>query len=134
MLGLNTHRVGNGFYVARPISAALRATIEGLTQGKSVVRRRLGVALAAPEVAAKLRASVGLPARDGLLVRGVESDGPAARAGIAEGDLLVTAGDAPLSSIADFHSALAAAGDEFKLVVVRGNDERNVVVNFSPAA
>lgn len=129
--GLNTHRTGRGFYVARPVDAALRSTIDDLAAGKSVVRPRLGVALAPPDVAAKLRASVGLPERVGLLVRGVEPGGPADRAGIAEGDLLVAAGDTVLDSIDALHDALAAAGDTLSLTVVRGNEERIVVLDFS---
>ena len=131
VLGLNTHRTGRGFYVARPIDPALRATIDDLAAGKSVVRPRLGVALAPPEVAAKLRASVGLPSRDGLLVRGVEPGGPAANAGIAEGDLLVAAGDTPLASIEALHDALSGVGETLTLTIVRGTEERTVVVEFS---
>ncbi|MEY2521981.1 MAG: serine protease Do [Ilumatobacteraceae bacterium] len=130
VVGLNTHRIGRGFYVARPIDAALRSTIDDLAAGKSVVRPRLGIALAPPEVAAKLRASVGLPPRDGLLVRGVEEDGPAAAAGIAEGDLLVAAGDTPLVSIEALHDALGAASETLVLTVVRGTEERAVTVTF----
>jgi serine protease Do len=130
VVGLNTHRIGRGFYVARPIDAALRSTIDDLAAGKSVVRPRLGIALAPPEVAAKLRASVGLPPRDGLLVRGVEEDGPAAAAGIAEGDLLVAAGDTPLVSIEALHDALGAASETLVLTVVRGIEERVVTVTF----
>jgi serine protease Do len=131
VVGLNTHRTGRGFYVARPIDPALRSTIDDLAAGKSVVRPRLGVALAPPEVAAKLRASVGLPPRDGLLVRGVEADGPAATAGIAEGDLLTAVGDTPLVSIEALHDALGAAGETLSLTVVRGTEERTVVVTFT---
>jgi serine protease Do len=130
VVGLNTHRIGRGFYVARPIDAGLRSTIDDLAAGKSVVRPRLGIALAPPEVAAKLRASVGLAPRDGLLVRGVEDDGPAAAAGIAEGDLLVAAGDTPLVSIEALHDALGAASETLVLTVVRGTEERVVTVTF----
>jgi serine protease Do len=130
VVGVNTHRIGRGFYVARPIDAALRATIDDLSAGKSVTRPRLGIALAPPEVAAKLRASVGLPERVGLLVRGVEPGGPAANAGIAEGDLLVAAGDTPLDSIDALQDALASAGQTLTLTVVRGTEERSVVVEF----
>ena len=130
VVGLNTHRIGRGFYVARPIDAGLRSTIDDLAAGKSVVRPRLGIALAPPEVAAKLRASVGLPPRDGLLVRGVEEDGPAAAAGIAEGDLLVAAGDTALVSIEALHDALGAASETLVLTVVRGTEERVVTVTF----
>jgi serine protease Do len=131
VIGLNTHRIGRGFYVARPIDEALRATIDDLASGKSVVRPRLGIALAPPEVAAKLRASVGLPEREGLLVRGVEPEGPAANAGIAEGDLLVAAGDAPLTSIEALHDALGSASETLTLTVVRGTEERVVTVTFA---
>ncbi len=130
VVGLNTHRIGRGFYVARPIDASLRSTIDDLSAGKSVVRPRLGIALAPPEVAAKLRASVGLPPRDGLLVRGVEDDGPAAVAGIAEGDLLVAAGDTPLVSIEALHDSLGAATETLTLTVVRGTEERIATVTF----
>jgi S1-C subfamily serine protease len=130
VVGLNTHRTGRGFYVARPIDDALQATIADLAAGKSVVRPRLGVALAPPEVAAKLRASVGLPERAGLLVRGVEEDGPAANAGIVEGDLLVAAGDTALTSIEALHDVLAGATETLSLTVVRGTDERTVLVTF----
>src|SRR4051795_13618350 len=106
VVGLNTHRIGRGFYVARPVDAALVGTIDDLAAGKSVVRPRLGIALAPPEVAAKLRASVGLPPREGLLVRGVEPEGPADNAGIAEGDLLVASGETALTSIESLHQIL----------------------------
>ena len=132
VLGVNTHRTGRGFYIARPADAALRSIIEDLAAGKSVARPHLGVALAPPAVAAKLRASVGLPARDGLLVRGVEPGAPAANAGIAEGDLLVAAGDTPLDSIEALHDALAAAGETLSLTIVRGAEERIVVVDCAP--
>ncbi|MGZ4765782.1 MAG: S1C family serine protease, partial [Ilumatobacteraceae bacterium] len=116
------------------IDAALRATIDDLAAGKSVVRPRLGIALAPPAVAAKLRASVGLPERDGLLVRGVEPGGPAANAGIAEGDLLVKAGDTLLDSIDALHEVLASVGTTLSLTVVRGTEERTVTVEFAPAS
>ena len=131
VVGVNTHRTGRGFYVARPVDSSLRSTIDDLAAGKSVVRPRLGVALAPPQVAAKLRASVGLPERAGLLVRGVEPGSAAAKAGIAEGDLLVATGDTPLDSIEALHDALAASSDTLSLTVVRGSEERIVVLDFS---
>ncbi|MEP7203552.1 MAG: trypsin-like peptidase domain-containing protein [Ilumatobacteraceae bacterium] len=129
VVGINTHRIGRGFYVARPVDAALRSTIDDLAAGKSVVRPRLGIALAPPEVASKLRASVGLPQREGLLVRGVEPDGPADKAGIAEGDLLVAAGHTPLDSVEALHDVLGSS-ETLTLTVVRGTDERTVTVTF----
>jgi serine protease Do len=131
VVGVNTHRVGRGFYVARPVDSSLRSRIEDLSAGKSVARPHLGVALAPAAVAAKLRKSVGLPERDGLLVRAVEADSPAAKAGIAEGDLLVAVGDTALSSIDALYNALSDAGDEIAVAVVRGTQERVVTVSFA---
>ncbi|MCU1361759.1 MAG: serine protease [Ilumatobacteraceae bacterium] len=134
VLALNTHRTGRGFYVARPVDHALRSTIDQLVAGNSIARPRLGVALAPPDVAAAMRASVGLPARDGLLVRAVEPDGAAARADIAAGDLLAAVGDIALTSVETLYDALATAGQTLSLIVVRGTDERVAVVSFAPVA
>lgn len=134
VIGLNTHRAGRGFYLARPIDDALRATLDTLASGRSVSRPRLGVALAPADVAAKLRASVGLPERTGLLVRGVEPGGLAATAGIVEGDLLVSADGAPLDTIDALHNALTNAVEALTLVAVRGTDERTVTVDLASRA
>jgi serine protease Do len=83
-------------------------------------------------VAAKLRASVGLPERNGLLVRTVEPDSPAARAGVSVGDLLTTAGERELVTVDDLHEALdaARATGRLELHLVRGADEMDVTVAF----
>jgi serine protease Do len=77
-----------------------------------------------------MRAAVGLPERDGLLVRGVVGDSPAAKAGVERGDLLVGVNGGPLSSVDELFDALEAA-DEIRLEVVRGEEERSVEVHFS---
>lgn len=135
VLGINTHRVGRGFYMARPVDAALRATIDDLARGRSIERPRLGVALAPADVAAKLRASVGLPVQPGLLVRGVTEGGPAARAGIATGDLLIAVDGAPLDSIEALQTALGNdAAATLRVAVLRGTDERTVDVHLASDA
>ncbi len=107
VVGVNTHRIDHGFYLARSADADLRHRIAAMGEGRSYERARLGVALAPPHVAAKLRRSVGLDERDGLLVRGVVDGSPAAAAGIREGDLLVRAGDRDLVTADDLFAALA---------------------------
>jgi S1-C subfamily serine protease len=90
------------------------------------------VAVAPPEVARRLRRAVGLPDRDGLLLRGVQSDGPAARAGLRTGDLLVSAGGRPLADADDLYDALDGVDDEgtLELQVVRGSEDVVVTVHF----
>jgi S1-C subfamily serine protease len=77
-----------------------------------------------------MRDAVGLPERDGVLVRRVQEGSPAARAGLDRGDLLVAAGGTPLASVDDLFTALEGAGATLDLTVVRGLDERTVTVSF----
>ncbi len=87
----------------------------------------MGVGLAPAHVARQLRRAVGLPERDGLLVREVEDDSPAAKAGITEGDLIVAVGDRPITSADDLFDALGGDGD-LTITLVRGADEQTVTV------
>ena len=106
LLGLNAVRRDGGFILALPADAALRRRAGELGRGEASDRPRLGVALAPPRVARRMRAAVGLPERDGLLVRGVVDGSPAARAALERGDLLVRADDRPLASMDDLFDAL----------------------------
>jgi serine protease Do len=130
LLGINSVRMEGGLLLALPADAALHGRIEALAHGDAPARPRLGVALAPPRAARRLRAAVGLPERDGLLVRAVEPDSPAAAAGLQPGDLLVAAGDRELRGYDELFDALEAGG-ELTLTVVRGSDERAVTAHFS---
>jgi serine protease Do len=83
-----------------------------------------------------MRRAVGLPERDGLLVRDVESESPAERAGISVGDLIVAAAGKPVNGSDDLFDALASAEQSrsLSLTIVRGADERTVDVSFDQAA
>lgn len=131
LLGLNAVRRDGGFILALPADAALRRRVDELARGEAAERPRLGVALAPPRVARRMRAAVGLPERDGLLVRGVVDGSPAARAALQRGDLLVHASGRPLTSMDDLFDALDAAGERLALGVVRGSEERDLEVDLS---
>jgi S1-C subfamily serine protease len=127
LLGINTNRLGNGFYLAIAADAALGGRVAALGRGEEPSRRRLGVGLAPSHVARRLRRAVGLPERDGLLVREVEDDSPAAKAGIVEGDLIVAVGGRPIESADDLFDALAGEG-ALEIGLVRGAEELTVTV------
>lgn len=129
LVGLNTNRIGEGFYLAIPADTDLRARVDALGRGESPARVRLGIVIAPRHVARRLRRSVGLPDRDGVLVRGVEDDSIAAAAGIEAGDLIVAAGDREIRDADDLHDALGALHRPFMLRVVRGADERTVTID-----
>jgi serine protease Do len=136
VLAINTVRVGERFALAQPADEALRALVARLAAGESPSRRRIGVALAPTHVAHRLRRSVGLPDRDGLLVRGVEDGSPADAAGIEAGDLLVSAGGRDLARADDLFEVLEGVADDATLTitVVRGTDERQVEIRFETAS
>jgi serine protease Do len=133
LLGLNTNRLGEGFYLALPADGALRERVDALGKGESVTRPRLGVAVAPSRIARRLRASVGLPERDGLLVRGVEDGSLAAKAGIREGDLIVQAAGKAVTDADELFEALGAAGDSYEVKIVRGTEERTIAVGGGAA-
>jgi hypothetical protein len=78
---------------------------------------------------AALRSHLNLPEGQGLLVRQVVADGPAAKGGLKQHDVLVKAGGKPLGRIQDLIDAVDAVKDkELKLDLVRGGKERTVTV------
>ncbi len=135
VVGLSTHRIGDGFYLALPTDAELRGRLDDLAAGRDRRRVTLGVGIASAAVARRLRRSVGLPDREGLLVRGVEEGSPADAAGLAEGDLVVAVAGQPLATVDDLYDALDAVtpGSSVDLTVVRGTEERTVTVTFPEA-
>ena len=132
VVGINTHRLEYGFYLARSVDSALREVVDGMAGGRTFEPAHLGVAVAPANVAARLRAAVGLTGRDGLLVREVADGSPAANAGISRGDLLVRAGDRDLRTTDDLFAALGgvSTGDQLVLGIVRGVEELDVTVTF----
>jgi serine protease Do len=131
LLGINSVRMEGGLLLALPADAALRATVDALGRGELPARPRLGLALAPPRAARQMRAAVGLPERDGLLVRGVEPGSPSERAGLKQGDLLVATGSRALHGYDDLFDALDEAQSSITFTVVRGAEERQVETYFS---
>lgn len=132
LLGINTSRLGEGFYLAVPADEALRGRADALARGETATSPRLGVSITPGHVARRLRRAVGLPDADGLLIGDVAEGSPAARAGLASGDLIVAAAGRPLNTPDDLFDALAAArGGTLELRVVRGTEERTLQVSFT---
>jgi serine protease Do len=132
LLGINTNRLGEGFYLAIPADEALRGRIDALARGESVRPPQLGIAIAPGHVARRLRRAVGLPDAEGLLIREVSEGSPAERAGLARGDLIVAAAGQPTRTVDDLAGALRSAtpGGSVELTVLRGTEERAVQVTF----
>ena len=133
LLGINAIRADGGLILAIPADRATRERVDQLGRGESPKRARLGVAIAPPRVARRLRRAVGLPEREGVLVRAVERGSAADRAGLERGDLIVGAAGNDLDRVEALYEAIDGAGAEgqLELTIVRGADERTVSVSLS---
>jgi serine protease Do len=129
LLGLNAVRTAYGLILALP-TTELRGRLGELTADQPTGRRHLGVAIVPPRVARRLRRSVGLPERDGVLVRAVEQGSAAARAGVERGDLITALSNREVDSIDALFAALDGTplGQPAQLRIVRGVEERELQV------
>ena len=130
LLGINSIRLDGGLILAAPANAAARERVLLLARGEAPVAHRLGVAVAPPRAARRMRRAVGLPERDGLLVRAVE-DGRPGRPRRHRARRPDRRGGRAARSTASRRSTrvldgLPPAGGELELTVVRGTEERTV--------
>jgi serine protease Do len=136
LLGVNLLRLDGGLIIAVGVAGGLREAVERLQRGEEPARPRLGLAVAPPRIARRMRRAVGLPERDGVLVRAVEDGSPAAESGIERGDLIVAASGREVDGVDALHRAVdeAAGNGGLELTLVRGTDEREVKVEFERSA
>ncbi len=139
LVGINTaifSRSGGslGIGFAIPVEVA-RQVMEGLIQNGQVTRGWIGVEPRDlnPEIAEMLR----LPVRSGVLITGVLRGGPAAKAGVQPGDVVLKVGSQAVANTAELLSAVSALSPDSKvaLALQRGQQsiERTLVVAQRPA-
>jgi S1-C subfamily serine protease len=109
--------MGIGFAV--PVDTA-RSVMEKIIAGGEVRRGWIGVE--PREITPELAESLALPVKTGVLVAGVLQNGPAAKAGLRPGDVLVQVSSRPVRTASDLFAAVAALepGSTAALVVQRG--------------
>lgn len=106
VLGVNTSGLTRAAPIAIPVATVNRVTEELLTKGH-VRRGYAGIAVQPVEIPERLVREHALPAETALLVVAVEPGGPADRAGIFIGDVLIAIDEAPLSEAADLLAGLS---------------------------
>ncbi|HYL00636.1 MAG TPA: DegQ family serine endoprotease [Steroidobacteraceae bacterium] len=135
VIGINSQifsRTGGfmGLSFAIPIDVA-RNVEEQLIKTGRVVRGRIGVTI--QDLNAQLAESFGLDRPRGALVSSVEKDGPAARAGIQPGDVILGVAGRPIEHYGELSGAIAAMkpGSDTTLAVWRGGKQLSVSVGVA---
>jgi serine protease Do len=116
-----------GLSFAIPASVA-RNVVDQLKENGRVTRGWLGVTI--QDVDKNLAESFGLKRPGGALVAEVSKDGPAAKAGVRSGDIIVTFDGKPIPASADLPHlvGLVAPGTTVQLEIVRDKKHRNIKV------
>jgi S1-C subfamily serine protease len=119
VVGINTAVAGIGLGLAVPVNATSRRIIAALMRDGRVRRAYLGLVCMPAPVPAPLRERVGRA--EGLRVAEVVAAGPAARAGLRPGDLLLSAGGSPVTRAQDLQRLMfsEAIGRPLAVTVMR---------------
>jgi S1-C subfamily serine protease len=127
VLGVNTNGLGRGRAVAIPVSTVNR-TVDELLQKGHIARPYLGIAMQAVSLPEALRSKLKTSTNGGLMVLHVEPSGPAEKAGIVLGDVIVELQGKAALDTDNLRDLLASAkiGDTVKATVVRGGSPVDV--------
>jgi len=122
-----------GLSFAIPINVAMNVEQQIVSHGK-VERGRIGVAI--QDVNQSLAESFGLKKTSGALVSSVEKGGPAAKAGIEPGDIILAVNGKDISSSSDLPVIVATMtpGETAKLHIWRKGGSREITVQVGSFA
>jgi S1-C subfamily serine protease len=122
VVGINTAMIGQaqGLCFAIGVDTAIDVTARLMKDGR-VRRARLGLAGQTTPLDNRLARRLQRERDSAMLVAEVIADGPAERAGVLAGDLILSFGGAPVFTIDDLHRLLTAeaAEQDAELVVLR---------------
>jgi serine protease Do len=133
LIGINTAIVqqAQGIGFAIPIDTA-RAIMDQLISQGRVVRPYAGLVWGG-DVDANIARQYNLAVDHGIIVREVDANGPAAKAGIRQGDIIVAVDGRRVNNWNDFIRELFAKrpGDRVRVEVARNGDRRTVEMTLA---
>jgi serine protease DegQ len=132
LLGINTaiySRSGGslGIGFAIPVTT-VKTVMEAIIKNGQVVRGWIGVE--PQDITPELAESFGLQKASGTIIAGVLRGGPADKAGVRPGDILLTVGDKPVSDTVSMLNLVAqlTPGDKVTLTVLRKSKKTDLSV------
>jgi serine protease Do len=119
--------VGIGFAIPSNIAKPI---VEQLEKNGSVTRGWLGVEMQA--ITPDMEDALGLSSTNGVVIADVVQDGPAAKAGLKSGDVIVGFGDQPIKSTHELALAVAntAPGTSVPVKILRDSKPQTISVNI----
>ena len=132
LIGINTaiYAKAQGIGFAIPIGKA-RKIISDLIQYGEVKQAWIGITV--QDMDEELASYLAASGKKGVIVKSVESQSPAEKAGLKESDIIFSIGNKKVSSVADYESAAKslAAGDTMQARVWRNGKEKTIAVETS---
>jgi serine protease Do len=135
VVGINSQiysRTGGfmGISFAIPIDEAMRVADQLKSSGR-VVRGRIGVGIA--DVTKEVAEALGLKPARGALIRSIEAGGPAERAGIEVGDIILEFNGRPINKVSDLPRLVGSTrpGTEAPLRIWRKGETRKLQVTVA---
>jgi S1-C subfamily serine protease len=136
-LGINTSGLSRLASVVIPASTVDRVSAE-LEKKGHIGRAYLGVGMQPVRLSSKVRESLKLESEIGILIAGVEADGPAEKAGVMIGDVLVAMDGKPINGLRGVQSHLIGGqiGKAVKTSIIRGGAPIEIAITLGerPAA
>lgn len=131
VLGINTSALARGAGITIPAVTVNRVVDALLTRGR-IRRPYLGVGMHAVPMPESLRSKLNLTAPSGLIMLSIEPEGPADKAGLTLGDVIIALDDTPTADTDDVQSALGEheVGEEVKASIVRGGEFKELKITL----